>query len=28
MRQADGQQPAGGLQTFFVDATMQADVDS
>jgi len=28
MRQADGQQPADELQTFFVDATMQADADS
>jgi len=28
MRQADGQQLADGLQTFFVDATMQTDVDS
>ena len=28
MRQANGQQPADGLQRFFVDTAMQADVDS
>jgi len=28
MRKADGQQPADGLQTVFVDAVMQADVDN